>query len=181
MDVEIDHRDAVQVPGGARMMGGDGGVVEQAEPHRSRRLRMVARRAGGGEGGTRATAHDCVDRGDGTARRAQCGLCAAGAHRCVGVELHGLRPFRPDRENGAHILGGVSTGELLLGGGRSGLPDQRRKRRVVERGEHGAQTVGTLRVPGAGIVTETGRVGKQGNGHDREHSLSPRPAGGEAR
>ena len=42
MDVEIDHRDPAQPPACARVMGGDRGVVEQAEAHRLAGLGVMA-------------------------------------------------------------------------------------------------------------------------------------------
>ena len=90
VDVEIHDRNPLQAPALPRVIGGDGGAVEQAEAHRPGALGMVARRPHRDEGGPRPALHDRVHAGDAAADLVPDGGRAAVAHERVAVDVLAL-------------------------------------------------------------------------------------------
>ncbi len=124
MHVEINDRDTLRVIGGAGMVSGYGGVVEQAEAHGASRLRMMTWRTNGTEGVLRFPAHDGIDSADGAACAAQCRIKTPGRHPCIGIEL--LQAFiRGSLMKALEMLIGMGAKDLRLAGNRRLFAQQR--------------------------------------------------------
>src|SRR5437868_2771238 len=85
MHVEIDYGDARGTIA-QRSTHRDGRVVEQAETHRSKRGRMVSRRADHGEYAPRFAGNDSIDRARGTGSGVERNVVRGGGAVRVGVE-----------------------------------------------------------------------------------------------
>ena len=143
MHVEIDHRDPLHAPPAARMHGGDGGVVEQAEAHRAVRFGVMARRPDSGESGARPAFHDGIDRHD-TRRRPR----ARRPRHCHRSSPY-RRPVAPARPNPGGSTGSprhsacgctrLSCSTVAIGADSRSRSENSRR---LQRGEHGAQAFG---------------------------------------
>ena len=164
MDVEIDDRGAGKAVLLLRVARGDGGVVEEAEAHRLRRLGMMAGRPRGDEGVDGLVGQDFVDGVDGAAGRAQRRLEAAGRHRGVGVDAHQafVRRGVADLQ---HIVHRVAQRDRLERRLRRGNARQRLEFFRFERVLDGAQPLRPFGMAGRRQVLQTGRVGDQQRGH----------------
>ena len=152
MDVEVDDRHALQTVDGLGMQGTYSDAVEQAEAAGNARQGMVSGRTHRGEDGLRGIAHHRINAGDHGAGGVTCRLGALGAHDGVGVDLDQFAGRRPDTEDRLDILLRVHAHELLEGGGGRHDGNQVSNGRVVERGQHRAEPVGSLWMVIAGIV-----------------------------
>ena len=164
MDVEIDDRHPlgpVRRPGVTR---GDGGVIEEAEPHRGRDFGVMAGGARGDEGVHDLAGHHLVDREDGPARRAQGGLDSPGRHRRVSVEplASVIRLRGADRLDIILRMNPRDRGEV--GAGRR-VARQHLKGLVLKRAFDRPQAVGPLGMALAHVVREAGGVGDEERGH----------------
>src|SRR5215207_5040620 len=131
MHVEINHRNALRVIGGAGMVSGYGGVVEQAEPHGASRLRMMTWRTNGTEGVLRFPAHDGIDSADGAACGAQCRIKTPGRQPRIGIEL--LQALiRRSLMKALEMFVGMGAKDLRLAGNRRLFAQQRVEARSRE-------------------------------------------------
>ncbi len=67
MDIEIHHRHPLDAEFVARMVGGNGGIVKQAKPHRPVIFGVMPRRPGGDKGILFMPLHHRIDRNTGPA------------------------------------------------------------------------------------------------------------------
>ena len=134
----------------SEMRGGDGDVVEEAEPHRPGTLRMVARRPYQRHPVVHLSGQDRVAQLEQSARRQARGLPRAGGGAGVGVEDH-ARPAR-GRRNLIHQPRRVHQGDLVRG--RQARPEVNQTRRVPEVVVQHAQAIGALRVSGSWIMRQ---------------------------
>ena len=164
MDVEIDDGDARKAVAGLRVAGGYGGIIEEAEAHRARGLGMMAGRPRGDKRVDGTFAHNLVDRVDGAADGAQCGLEGAVRHRGVGVEVDQAL-FRRRVADLLDVVHRMAQRDRLERGRRRQYARERLKLFRFERTLDGAEPVRPLGMARWREVIETGRMGNQERGH----------------
>ena len=121
--VEIDHRHAFGTMGGACVVGGDRGLVEEAEAHGAAAFGMMARRAQGAEDIVGLAREHGIDAGRRRPDRMKCRLQRAGRHGGVGIEkLEALG--RRDRLHAAQVLRHMGAQDVFLASGRRRTPRQ---------------------------------------------------------
>ena len=101
VNVEIDDRDALGIIAGARVMRGDGGLIEEAEAHGAAGFGMVAGRAQRAEDIVGLAPEHRIDAGGCSTDAAQRRLERARRHDRIGVEIfeafgrrHGANPLQ---------------------------------------------------------------------------------------
>ncbi len=87
VDVEVDHRHALEGVRGERVRHADGDVVEETEPHRAIALGMVSGRPHSAERRRALSPHDQVGREHDGSRRMQRSRQRFRAHRRVGIDV----------------------------------------------------------------------------------------------
>ncbi len=164
VDVEIDHCHTAKPVDCPYLGGGDRHVVEQAESHGPSVFRMVARRAHGAKSVLPVAGHHSIDGGADTACRPQCRLARTRRHNRIRFESQPTLDWR-GVEHMAHIIRLMHAFDL--GNLREGrlVPLQRFEFAGAQGGKHGPQAIRPFRMPGAGIVFDTGRMGEQQRGH----------------
>jgi hypothetical protein len=125
VNIEIDHREALEAMLFEGVPGGHSHIVEEAEAHRLGRFGVMARRTDRAEGVLDLTGQHQVGRQHAGAGRAQGSLHGAGAHCGIGIEVTDAALWHT-RQDLLDVLPRMRPGELL----------HRRQRRVVERQVH---------------------------------------------
>ena len=166
VDVEIDHRDAVRAVLCARVVGGNGGVREQAEAHGAALLGVVARRAHLAEGVRDTAFHHRVHRIEAGADGAERGFEACRRHHRVAVEVDvpalRFRGLRRALDAGDVVLGMGAQDRLfhILAQRRHG-PLERVVAFVREDLVDGAHPVRALWMPRPRVVLDKDGVGQE--------------------
>jgi len=144
-------------------------VVENAEPHRPRPARVVARRAHGAERRLCFFLQHEIGGEHRRPGRAQRRIERMRIHGGVRIEMHRaiLRRRLADR---AHVFRRMDAGELLVGGERrvvafQVLRDAGGDQLIID----GRQPRGTLRMVGAHVVPEAIGMRHEGGPHDGHH------------
>jgi hypothetical protein len=163
--IEVDDRDSVQSVRMQRVARGDGDVVEDAEPHRSRAAGVVSWWTHAAERGIHLLLHDEVGGEDRGARGAQGRLQGVRIHRRVRIEVHAARLWRSLTDR-LHVFDRMNARELLVGGQRGVVareerPDTRSDQLILDRG----QALGPLGMLGAHVVPEAIGVRQESGRH----------------
>ena len=160
MDIEIDDSDALGPMFRARVLGGNGGVGEQAKALDRIGFSMVAGRAGGAKGVCGFAGHDLVNCRGGRAAGPQGCLKAAMRHRRVTVQHHA----RAVRRRRLCLADGVNIGRRMHPLDHRHvsqwgvLPHKAGKARNAECGLNRTQPIRPLRMAWARIMEEAGSV-----------------------
>jgi hypothetical protein len=157
VDIPVEHEHSLGPTGLDRVSGGDGDVVEQAEAHRTCRLRVVARWAQRAEREPVLACQQPLGRIQRPTGRVERRLERALAPH--GVDVEHAATARRESLDRIDVLRRVNAGELLTGGGRCLDSLEARPASLVERGLDGAEPRGILRV-GAGVVLQRAWVGE---------------------
>src|SRR6185437_650466 len=160
-----------------RMARRDGRVVEQAKPHRARRLGMMPRRPRGNERVVRAARHYFVDREHGPAGGPQRRLIAAGRHRSICVEVHepGLRHRIA---NFGDVLHGMAPRDLLKLGARRLRAREMLKALMLEDALDRAQAIRPLGMPGRVHMLQARPMRDERRRHTQRSPVTTTPGGG---
>ena len=164
MDIEIDDRDRRQTMNGARMVGRDGHIIEQAKAHGAVIFGVVSGWPDGAKSVGDLAGEHRVDRRAGGAGGAKSGDTTARRHEGVGVEHH-LPTGRHRRQNAVDIGAVMGARQLVDGRRRRHSPIQTVERRRGQGVAHGDEARRLLRMSQARIVIDAGWVEKQGGGH----------------
>ena len=112
--IEVDDGDALEPVALARVPGGDGDVVQQAEAHRLGRAGVMAGRAHGAEGGGNVSGEHRVGGGEAGACRLPGGVERAGAEK--GVHIDPPAAFLAGTTQPGDEFRWVHQGEFFVGG-----------------------------------------------------------------
>ena len=158
MHVEIDDRHPLGVIALARVIGGDGRLVEEAEAHGAVLLGMVAGRAHGAEGILGLGAEHRIDGGGRSPHGAQGRLQRVGRHHRIGVDVFEAA-LGGDGHDLLHMLGRMGHEELLLDGARRLTPQGCSKVGRLQHRIDRLDAVDALGMAGRRFMAEAGPVG----------------------
>ena len=145
VDVPVEDQDPLDRELGDRQRGGDGDVVEEAEPHRPVRFRMVPRRPPGAEPHLRLAPDQRPNHRAGASGRPQRRL--PGGRAGVGIDVDRATTRFAKLANRLHVRPGMNQHQLLLGGSRSLPPLPPKPVHLLQRRLDSHQPLRPLRMP----------------------------------